>query len=121
MGKTSDEAPSDQEQPEGARDYTTLPNVPNGYTIRFRFHQAKNLPMADYASMTSDPYLCAILVTSTPPRHEGDPPLSLRVPTVHKSVEPTFDCEWTVANIPADGFQLKVRVYDEDMANQDDR
>lgn len=77
--------------------------------------------MSDLASRSSDPYLSAILQTSTPKRNEGDPPLSIRTPTVHKSVDPTFNCEWVVANVPADGFRLKVREYDEDPGNHDDR
>jgi hypothetical protein len=32
-----------------------------------------------------------------------------------------WDAEWIVANVPASGFELKCRVYDEDPANHDDR
>ena len=77
--------------------------------------------MSDLASRSSDPFLYAILQTSTPKRHAGDPEVSLRTPTVHKSVDPTFNCTWVVANVPEDGFRLKIRVYDEDPGNHDDR
>ena len=40
---------------------------------------------------------------------------------VFYSTEPEWEQSWTVANIPASGFKLKVRVYDEDPGNHDDR
>jgi len=137
---TNDAGSKEEQEPAGARDRTPIPDTPNGCTlppiflclfclelfladtVRFTFHRAKNLPMADYAARTSDPYLYAILTTSTPSRHpEGDPPVSLRTPTIHRDVNPEFNVSWTVANIPSDGFKLKIRLYDEDAPDKDDR
>lgn len=121
---TSDSAsprPAEKKGPDGGFDATPIPSAPPGYTLKFTFHRATNLPMADLQAFSSDPYILAQLNVSTPTRHKEDPPLRFRSPTIRKNCDPVWDESWIVANVPASGFKLKVRVYDEDPADHDDR
>jgi C2 domain-containing protein len=111
----------DKKQPAGGFDDTSLPRVPPGYTLKFTFHRARNLPPADINTLSSDPYVIATLQTDLQKRHKEDPDLKLRTPTIHRSTEPEWNTEWVVANVPASGFFIKCRLYDEDPANYDDR
>lgn len=111
----------DDGQPAGGFDDTPVPQAPPGYNVKFTFHRALRLPMADINTMSSDPYVLATLNTSLPPRHKQDPPVRFRTPTIRRSCDPEWNSEWTVANIPASGFALKARIYDEDPADHDDR
>ncbi|EAU36140.1 conserved hypothetical protein [Aspergillus terreus NIH2624] len=108
-------------QPAGGFDSTPFPPAPPGYTLKFTFHRGINLPCADFASFSSDPYVVAQLTVNLPQRHKEDPPLTFRTPTVRKNRDPIWGSEWVVANIPESGFQLKCCVYDEDAADHDDR
>ena len=108
-------------QPAGGFDDTPIPRAPPGYTIRFTFHRATSLPMADINSLSSDPYILAQLNTRLQPRHKQDPPIRFRTPTIRRSTEPEWNAQWVVANVPASGFALKARIYDEDPADHDDR
>jgi C2 domain len=110
-----------KKQPAGGFDGTALPRAPPGYTLKFTFHRARNLPFADINTLSSDPYVIATLKTDLPKRHKEDPDLRLRTPTIHRSTEPEWNTEWVVANVPASGFFLKCRLYDEDPADHDDR
>ncbi|KKY16781.1 putative c2 domain-containing protein [Diplodia seriata] len=117
-----DEGASHEEpQPPGGFSDTPIPHATPGFTVKFTFHRATHLPIADINTMSSDPYVLAQLNTALPPRHKEDPPLRMRSPTVHRSTEPEFNWEWIVANVPASGFKLKARLYDEDPADHDDR
>jgi len=107
--------------PPGGFDPTPLPDAPQGYTLKFTFHQAFNLPVADIGSHSADPFIHATLTAPIPKRHKEDPPLTYRTRTIRKSTEPKWDEEWIVANVPSAGFTLKCRLYDEDYANHDDR
>ncbi|KAF1998037.1 C2 domain-containing protein [Amniculicola lignicola CBS 123094] len=107
--------------PAGGYDNTPLPRVPPGYTVKFTFHRASNLPLADINTLSADPYIVAQLKTDLPTRHKEDPPLQLRTKTVRQSTDPVWNTEWIVANVPASGFRLKCRIYDEDPADHDDR
>src|SRR5271170_4069876 len=111
----------DKKQPPGGFDDTSLPHAPPGYTLKFTFHRARNLPLADINTLSSDPYVIATLQTDLPKRHKEDPDLKLRTPTIHRNTEPEWNAEWVVANVPASGFFLKCRLYDEDPADHDDR
>eukprot|EP01057_Protomagalhaensia_wolfi_P003177 Protomagalhaensia_wolfi_Nauph_80__3176@NODE_3230_length_850_cov_56_565968_g117_i1_p1_GENE_NODE_3230_length_850_cov_56_565968_g117_i1NODE_3230_length_850_cov_56_565968_g117_i1_p1_ORF_typecomplete_len231_score41_35C2/PF00168_30/8_3e12_NODE_3230_length_850_cov_56_565968_g117_i180772 len=106
--------------PIGGFDNTPIPPAPPGYTLRFTFHSAANLPIGDLATFSSDPYVLAQLNTALPPRNKEDPPLRMRSPTLHRAKSPEWNWSWVVANVPASGFKLKIRVYDEDVANHDD-
>ena len=108
-------------EPAGGFDNTPYPHAPPGYTLKFTFHRGVNLPCADFGTFSSDPYIIAQLIVGLPQRHKQDPLLSFRTPTVRKNRDPRWDSEWTVANVPASGFQLKCHVYDEDAADHDDK
>lgn len=108
-------------QPAGGFDDTPVPQAPPGYTVKFTFHRATSLPMADLNSLSSDPYVLAQLNTRLQPRHKQDPNMRFRTPTIRRSTEPVWNAEWIVANVPATGFALKARIYDEDPADHDDR
>lgn len=111
----------DKNNPPGGYDATPIPTAPDGYTVKFTFHRADNLPMSDLNSRSSDPYLTATLTSTLPKRHKEDPDMILRTPTTHKSVNPEWNTEWIVAGVPSSGFRLKCRLYDEDSSDHDDR
>ncbi|KAJ6445043.1 C2 domain-containing protein [Purpureocillium lavendulum] len=107
--------------PPGGFDTTPLPDAPPGYTVRFVFRCAANLPPADFNTASSDPFLTATLKTSLPKRHKEDPDLVHRTRTLRRTTEPEWNDEWVVANVPRSGFTLKCRLYDEDSPDSDDR
>ncbi|KAI1390371.1 uncharacterized protein F4822DRAFT_234258 [Hypoxylon trugodes] len=108
-------------KPPGGFDPTPFPDAPPGFTVKFVFHRAENLPAADISTGTSDPFLTATLTTSLPRRHKEDPDLVYRTRTIRKAIEPRWEQEWIVANVPPSGFKLKCRLYDEDWPDHDDR
>ncbi|TQS36344.1 hypothetical protein Golomagni_03210 [Golovinomyces magnicellulatus] len=108
-------------QLDGGFDATPIPFAREGYTIKFTFHKAKNLPRSDLSSKLSDPYLTATLTSDLPKRHKSDPDMMLRTPTIHNCLNPKWNTEWIVAGIPSTGFKLKCRIYDEDQTDHDDR
>ncbi|KAK2750097.1 hypothetical protein FQN57_004589 [Myotisia sp. PD_48] len=108
--------------PAGGFDATPIPSAPPGFTLKFTFHRAENLPLGDLATFSSDPYIKAILQVALPTRHPKlDPPITFRTPTIRRETNPIWDSQWIVANVPASGFRLKCRIYDEDTADHDDR
>ncbi|KAL8874692.1 MAG: hypothetical protein Q9174_000032 [Haloplaca sp. 1 TL-2023] len=120
--KATKHAPAQEKAgPAGGLDETPIPDAPPGYTVRFIFHRAESLPMADLNSFSSDPYVYVQLNTALQPRHKQDPYMRYRTPTIRKTTDPVWDCEWVVANVPASGFKLKARIYDEDPQDHDDR
>ncbi|KAK4935866.1 hypothetical protein LTR66_015407, partial [Elasticomyces elasticus] len=121
QSKTDKHTKDDDKPPAGGFDDTELPNTPPGYTIRITFHRAENLPFADLPQFSSDPYIHATIKTALPERHKQDPDLTLRIPTLHKTVDPNWGTQWVVAHMPASGFFLKCRIYDEDATDHDDR
>lgn len=106
--------------PSGGFDRTPIPQRPAGYTVKITVHRATNLPMADINGFSSDPYCLAQINAETPTRHKEDPKLRWRSSTVRKDTEPEWNEEWIVANVPASGFKLKLRIMDEDPADTDD-
>jgi hypothetical protein len=119
--KPEDSDKREKKGPAGGFDDTPVPRAPPGYTIKITFHKAENLPFADIGTLSSDPYVLAVLRTDLPKRHKQDPDLKLRTPTVHRNTNPEWETEWIVANVPKTGFNLKCRLYDEDPADHDDR
>jgi hypothetical protein len=117
----TDTGGSKKKGPEGGFDATPIPRAPPGYTVKFTFHRATNLPLADINTLSADPFIVAVLDTGLPTRHKEDPALTLRTPTIRQNTNPEWNCEWIVANVPASGFKLKCRIYDEDPADHDDR
>ncbi|KAH6660663.1 C2 domain-containing protein [Truncatella angustata] len=107
--------------PPGGFDSTPIPDAPPGYTVKFVFHEATNLPVADISTGSSDPFLEATLYTSLPKRHKEDADLGHRTPTIARTTEPKWEAEWIVANVPSSGFKLKCRLYDEDWPDHNDR
>lgn len=107
--------------PAGGFDDTPIPRAPPGYTVKFTFHRASNLPVSDLNTLSSDPYIRAELGVALPKRNKQDPEIAFRTPTVRRNVNPVWDAEWVVANVPSSGFHLKCRIYDEDPADHDDR
>ncbi|KAI3322185.1 hypothetical protein HD806DRAFT_523554 [Xylariaceae sp. AK1471] len=108
-------------KPPGGFDSTPIPSAPPGYTVKFTFHRAENLPIADISTAAADPFLTATLSTALPKRHKEDPDLCYRTRTIRRSLEPRWDEEWIVANVPSSGFKLKCRLYDEDWPDHNDR
>jgi C2 domain len=111
----------DKNNPPGGYDDTPIPSAPDGYTVRFTFHRAENLPVSDFAGRSSDPYIHATLTSDLAKRHKEDPEMILRTPTIHKNVNPVWNTPWIVAGVPSSGFRLKCRLYDEDPSDHDDR
>lgn len=111
----------DKNNPPGGYDSTPIPSARDGYTVKFTFHRAENLPVSDLNSRSSDPYIKATLTSSMPKRHKEDPDMVIRTPTIHKNVNPEWNTEWIVAGVPSSGFRLKCRLYDEDPSDHDDR
>ncbi|KAG7104868.1 hypothetical protein HYQ44_016180 [Verticillium longisporum] len=105
----------------GGLDSTPLPDAPPGFTVRFIFHRAEHLPVADLSTWSSDPFVHATLKTPLVTRHEEDPDLTWRSRTIRRTTKPVWGEEWIVANVPASGFTLKCRIYDEDYPDSDDR
>ncbi|KAI9818148.1 MAG: hypothetical protein M1827_000773 [Pycnora praestabilis] len=119
--KTPKKQKQQDKPPAGGFDSTPVPKADPGYTLKFTFHYATRLPIADLNSMSSDPYIVAQLNTNLPTRHKEDPNMRFRTRTLRKTTEPVWNCEWIVAHVPPSGFQLKARIYDEDPADHDDR
>lgn len=107
--------------PAGGFDAAPVPKLDPGYTVKFTFHGAKNLPPADLNTLSSDPYLVAHLDSDIPTRHKEDPHLHWRTPTQRRTLKPKWESEWIVANIPAKGLRLRCTIFDEDPGNHDDR
>ncbi|ORY66540.1 uncharacterized protein BCR38DRAFT_340085 [Pseudomassariella vexata] len=108
-------------KPPGGYDTTPIPKAPPGYAIKFTFHRATNLPAADIGSHASDPFIESTLTSSLPKRHKEDPDLFHRTRTIRRTVDPEWEEDWIVANVPASGFKLKCRLYDEDWPDHNDR
>jgi len=86
------------------------------YTLRITFLRAHNLPVADIPTFSSDPYIAATLRFPG----TGIRKLHHRTWTVRTTLEPEWNDCWTVANVPASGATLKLKVLDEDEGNHDD-
>lgn len=105
--------------PSGGFDPTPLPDAPQGYTLRFTFQRAENLPPSDFDTGSSDPYVIATLKGNLK-RHKSDPDLTHRTRTIRKTTEPVWQDQWIVANVPPTGFTLECSMYDEDTTDSDD-
>ncbi|ELR06005.1 hypothetical protein VC83_06885 [Pseudogymnoascus destructans] len=108
--------------PPGGYDSTPVPSAPDGYTVKFTFVRAENLPIGDLGTGSSDPCVIATLTShGIKPRHKEDPEMRLRTRTIQKDTNPVWNQEWIVAGVPSSGFKLKCRLYDEDANDSDDR
>lgn len=112
----------DKKDPPGGYDATPIPKVHEPcFTVKFTIHRAINLPVADLKALSSDPFVHATLKSALQKRHKEDTDLILRTKTIHRTTDPRWESEWIVAGIPASGFTLKCRLYDEDPNDHDDR
>lgn len=107
--------------PPGGFDASKVPHAPPGYTVRIAFHRATALPIADLSTLSSDPYIHAELRTALQTRHKEDPPLAFRSHTVWRSTNPEWNEDWILHHVPSSGFRMKIRIYDEDSNDTDDR
>ena len=110
-----------ERQPSGGVDRTPLHPRQQSYTVQFTFHRATNVPVSDFGKRSSDPYLLVDLFTSQKKRNEQDPQHRFRTPTMHRTTEPQWHTPWVVAGVPGDGFDLKIRLMDEDSPDMDDK
>jgi C2 domain len=111
----------DKNNPPGGYDNTPIPPARDGYTVRFTFHRAENLPVSDLNSLSSNLFILATLTSPLPKRHKEDPDMILRTPTEHKNSNPQWNTEWIIAGVPSSGFRLKCRLYNEDPLEHDDQ
>lgn len=111
----------DKPGPAGGYDDSPVPAHVGGYTIKITFHSATHLPIADLGTMSSDPYLKAEFQTALPSRHKEDPAMAFRSRTAWRTTEPRWNQDWIIHHVPASGFRLKIRVFDEDASDKDDR
>ncbi|CAK9786501.1 hypothetical protein CC85DRAFT_283097 [Cutaneotrichosporon oleaginosum] len=110
-----------KKKPDGGRDKTPLePSKGPTYTLRIVFHSAQHLPIADFGTQSSDPFILAQCNAGLPTRHKMDPEVRFRSATARRTLNPKWDAEWVIAGVPAHGCELKVRVYDEDNGTHDD-
>ena len=120
LDKPKEKATGDKSPP-GGFDDTAVPKAPPGFTLKLTIHRANSLPTADINDLSSDPFVVTELTAALPSRHKEDPPLRFRTPTVRRNRDPVWNATWIIANVPRSGFKLKLRIYDEDPADHDDR
>jgi Ca2+-dependent lipid-binding protein len=89
--------------------------------ITFKF--ASHVPVGDAIVQSSDPYVLACLTPRVPPSQEHPPfPLTYRSTTQRRTRNPEWNETWHLGGIPAEGFDLKIKLYDEDRpGDRDDR
>lgn len=85
------------------------------YTCEINIHKATQVPVGDINTLSSDPYVLAILQVG-PTGDQGLPPQKLvyRTKTVRRTLDPEWDCNWIVGGIPDTGFTLTLKLRDED-------
>lgn len=91
--------------------------------ILITFKSGAKIPVGDVLTQSSDPYLLACLTPRTPPSNNHPPfPLKFRTSTKRTTRNPDWNEQWHLGGIPAEGFDLKIKIYDEDKPGDwDDR
>lgn len=91
------------------------------FTLRIKFKRATDLPIGDFLLLSSDPY-CVATLRFRGQVYDDDPKFKLhrRTKTVRRDLNPEWNEEWIVSNVPATGFSLKLKVMDEDAKHHDD-
>jgi len=91
--------------------------------ILITFKSASKVPIGDLIQQSSDCYLLAHLTPRTPPSPEHPPfPLTFRTSTKRETRDPEWEESWHLGGIPAEGFELLIKIYDEDKPGDfDDR
>jgi hypothetical protein len=83
--------------------------------ILITFKSASNVPISDLVSKASDPYLIALITPRTCPSQAHPPfPLSFRTSTKRESRNPEWMETWHLGGMPIEGFDLRIKIYDED-------
>ncbi|KAF2678791.1 hypothetical protein K458DRAFT_480723 [Lentithecium fluviatile CBS 122367] len=110
--KTRTNSSKKDKGPAGGFDETPIPRAPPGFTLKFTFHRATNLPLADINTLSADPFIVAELTTALPTRHKEDPPLLLRTPTIRQNTDPEWNTQWIVANpgVKEQAYSIKKRM-----------
>jgi Ca2+-dependent lipid-binding protein len=91
--------------------------------VLITFKRGTGIPIGDAVAQSSDPYLLALLTPRVPPSPEHPPfPLTFRTTTRRHTREPEWNDTWHLGGIPAEGFTLQIKIYDEDKpGDKDDR
>lgn len=83
--------------------------------ILITFKSGSKVPIGDLIAQSSDPFLRAQLTPRTPPSPDHPPfPLTFRTSTKRATRDPEWNETWHLGGVPADGFDLKIKIYDED-------
>ena len=91
--------------------------------VLITFKGASHIPIGDFMAQSSDPYLYARLTPRIPPSSKHPPfPLTFRTSTLRHTRDPEWNETWHLGGIPPDGFDLEVKIMDEDKPGDfDDR
>jgi C2 domain len=91
--------------------------------VLITFKGASHIPIGNFMDQSSDPYLSAQLTPRTPPTSEHPPyPLTFRTSTLRRTRDPEWNETWHLGGIPPEGFELEVKIMDEDKPGDfDDR
>ena len=83
--------------------------------VLITFKNASNIPIGDIIGRTSDPFLVVNLTPRTPPSPEHPPfPLTYRTTTKRQTRNPQWNETWHLGGIPLEGFDLEIKIKDED-------
>ena len=83
--------------------------------ILITFKHASHIPVRDIMSQSSDPYLLAFLTPRAPPSPEHPPfPLTFRTTTKRHTRDPQWEEAWHLGGMPLEGFDLVLKLFDED-------
>jgi len=104
------------------RRFLLMPSKPLS-DVLITFKRASNVPIGDIIAKSSDCYLLVHLTPRTPPSPEHPPfPLTFRTSTKRNNRNPQWDESWHLGGIPAEGFEMLIKIFDEDKAGKfDDR
>lgn len=93
----------------------TITTVPKRLSdILITFKSASRIPVGDILNQSSDSFLVALLTPRTPPSPEYPPfPLTFRTTTRWGTRNPKWDEIWHLGGIPAEGFDLRIKIYNE--------
>jgi hypothetical protein len=83
--------------------------------ILITFKGGSRVPIGDIIAQSSDPFLRAQLTPRTPPSPDHPPfPLTFRTSTDRATRNPEWNETWHLGGIPSEGFDLEIKVLDED-------
>lgn len=93
------------------------------FDVLITFKSASNVPVGDLIARSSNPFLIVLLTPRTPPSPEHPPfPLRYRTSTKRSTRNPEWNETWHLGGIPVEGFDLEIKVKNEDRPGDfDDR